>query len=87
MPHRATRLTPRLARVLAVLRDGLWYSSWEIAAKAHADARDCVYELRELGYEIESQENSIDPHGRWRIYRMNLAETKRRGLPLSLAKP
>ena len=101
MPHRATRLTPRLARVVAVLRDGRWWNRLSLSNRAwQCDVRDCVHELRALGYPIEGRwdvcehycryDALTDKHvvasNRLRSYRLDVVETRRLGLPLAIAK-
>ena len=71
--HAATRLTPRLARVLGVLRDGRPHTTRELIERARVCAvNTCVSELRALGYEIEcrSQGHAAGAH----VYAYSLQE-------------
>ena len=62
--HAATRLTPRLTRVLRVLRDGRPHTTRELIERARVCAvNTCVSEMRALGYVIECRSQGHDGHG------------------------
>ena len=62
--HAATRLTPRLARVLRELADGRPRTTRELIERAGVCAvNTCVSELRALGYVIECKSQGHDGHG------------------------
>ena len=51
--HKASLTSPRLSRVLAVLRDGRPHTTREIVRRAHVVAvNSCIAELRANGAEI-----------------------------------
>lgn len=59
--HAAPLSSPRLQRVLALLRDGRPHSSRDIAYKAQVIAiSSCVAELRVHGAEIICQRQNVD---------------------------
>ena len=79
MKHWATRLTPRLARVLASIRGAgsRGRSCIEIVREAWVtDPRDCVGELRRLGYPIETRMVDHASGGGRRYARYVLVEEK-----------
>jgi len=58
MHHARVSHSPRLRRVLTVLKDGGEHSSWEIAKRAKTVAPGtCVSELRANGAEIECRQD------------------------------
>lgn len=76
-----------------------WVSTSELAMETsahHIDVRDCIHELRALGYPIEARWASRkrrdydDPWTReklrYRIYRLSRSACRRMGLPLFVAK-
>ena len=59
--HAPKRVTPRLARMLDLLKDGSAYTTREIIQKAEVCAvSSCAKELRVLGYDIQCRRETID---------------------------
>ena len=58
--------SPRLRRVLAVLEDGRWHTTREIAREADVCAvNSCIAELRENGLDVECRQERRIFHYRW----------------------
>lgn len=71
--HAASLTSPRLRRVLAVLKDGRRYTTRTIMRRASVCAvNTCVAELRELGACIECTKERVGGKWRW-FYRMTEA--------------
>lgn len=68
--------SPRLRRVLAVLRDGRWHSTREIAHEANVLAvNSCVAELRANGCVIECSSRKAESGQRYFTYRLRPRQT------------
>ncbi len=68
--HAAQLSSPRLQRVLKVLRDGKWHTTRKIVRRANVCAVNaCIAELRHHGAEIACVRRKVG--GKWRFsYRM-----------------
>lgn len=74
--HAATRMTPRLTRVLDVLRrNAAGATTHEIIHAGHVCAvNTCVSELRKLGHQIDCDLEAVTESGRTYRYRLVGAE-------------
>ena len=67
----AVERSPRLRRVLALLRDGQEHSTREIVVEADVMAvNSCIAELRENGYAIECAQRKTEGGQRYFTYRL-----------------
>ena len=66
--------SPRLQRVLAVLKRGGWWSTRELIREADVCAvNSCVAELRDNGFDIQCR-HRMDSGGRLFFYRLERKE-------------
>lgn len=73
--NNASLRSARLQRVLKILKDGRWHSTWEIMSRGKVCAVSaCISELRCLGARIETEVRLDGPEleRRW-FYRMTKA--------------
>ena len=64
--------SPRLQRVLAVLKDGKWHSTRDIMLWAQVCAvNSCISELRHNGVAVQCQQQGA-PEGRIFLYQMEV---------------